>query len=164
MGSCPIPCCWFGKSGKGEPRVADAVCLDAGVLVKVLLPEPGSEEAERLLGWALERDLDLIGPAFLLAEVLSVLRKHVHRGALSEEHACRALDALFKVPLDLIDGKEVYERAWRIAGALALPVVCDAVYLACAEMREAVFWTADEALFQQARDRGNVRLLGRDSM
>lgn len=124
------------------------------------MPEPGSEAADRLLAEALERGVDVIGPAFLPVEVLSVLRKHVHRGTVTPEQADRSVASLLVLPIEPVDGREVYDLAWRIAGELSLPVVYDAVYLAVSELRRAEFWTADRVLFEKAKGRGYVRLLG----
>lgn len=143
--------------------MADALCLDASVLVKVYLPEPGSEEAARLLEWALDHDADLLGPTFVLAETLSVLRKHVHRGVVLPDQAEAALNSLFSLSIRQVDGREVYERAWRIAGELGLLVIYDAVYLAVSEINDVPFWTADRELFDRAKDRGYLRLLGQDT-
>lgn len=141
----------------------EALCLDASVLVKLYLPEPGSEDATRLLEWALDHDADLLGPAFVLAEVLSVLRKHAHRGVVLPKQAEAALESLLVLPIRQVDGREVYERAWRIAGELDLPVIYDAVYLAVSELNGVTFWTADRELFERANDRGYLRLLGQDT-
>jgi len=54
----------------------------------------------------------------------------------------------------------MYRLAWEIAEELGMPTIYDAVYLAVAELRGAIFWTADDKLFARARARPYVRLLG----
>ena len=131
-----------------------SLVLDASILVKLYLPEAGSEAAEALVYNALAIGDDLFGPAFLPAEVLSVLRRARQRGIIPLEQAEVAFDAFFSLPIDYVDGREVYERAWRLAADLDLPVLYDAVYLAVAELREATFWTADESMLHLARAAG----------
>ncbi len=139
--------------------MADEVCLDANVVVKLVQMEPGSAEAAHLVEGILQRMGELIGPGFLLAEALSALRKKTQLGKLSAQRAEAGATDLLSLPVTEISGPEVYRKAWQIAGELGMPVIYDAVYLAVAELRGAAFWTADEALYRKARDRGYVHLL-----
>jgi len=106
-----------------------------------------------------EDHCELVVPSFALAETLSVLRRRVHQGLLPFHMAEDAMGVLFSLPLEEVSGVEMYRRAWEIAGALGVPTVYDAVYLAVAELRGATFWTADEALYRKVSERGYVRLL-----
>ena len=139
-----------------------AICLDASILVKLATAEPGAEMASQLVKDALQNGIRMVAPFFYMAEVLSVLRRQVQRGLLVPGAADDALDALFSLQVEEVSGVEMYRRAWEIAGALEMPTVYDAVYLAVAELRNATFWTADETLYRRASDLGYVRLLGAD--
>lgn len=140
-----------------------AICLDASVLVKLATSEPGADAASQLVKDALRNGIEMVAPSFFMAEVLSVLRGQIQRGRLVAGAADDALDELFSLPVEEVSDVEMYRRAWEIAGALGMPVVYDAVYLAVAELRRATFWTADEALYRKVSDRGYVRLLRADS-
>lgn len=137
-----------------------AICLDASVLVKLYLPEPESESAEKLVSLALAQDVDLIGPTLLLTEVLSVLRQNIQRSRITPEQSDAAASSLLALPIELVDGVDVHKLAWKIASDLNLPVVYDAVYLAVSELRQAPFWTADRILFQKATDKQDIHMLG----
>lgn len=139
--------------------MAEAVCLDASVVLKLVLPEPGSEKAVQLVDGVLMNHGGLIGPAFLLAEALSVLRGKVLRGLMAPEDAEEAVGYLLSLPLMEVSGPEVYRKAWEIGSRLEMPVIYDAVYLAVAELQGVAFWTADEALYKRARNTGFIRLL-----
>lgn len=139
----------------------DAICFDASVLVKLCVPEPGGEQAKDLLDHALREGRIIVGPSILWPETLSTLRKLVARRMLSTDLADRAAQSLLLLPIEEVSGPEVYRRAWRIASELGLPTLYDAVYLAVAEFREALFWTADRRLAEAARGKGYLRLLGR---
>jgi predicted nucleic acid-binding protein len=139
--------------------VADAICLDAGVLLKLVLAEPGSEDADVLVTEALDGKKELVGPAFLFAETLSVLRRRLQQGQIDDEEADEAVEYLLALPVVQMSDPKVYRRAWEIAGQLRLPVVYDSVYLAVAESQGATFWTTDRALFDKAKELSYVRLL-----
>lgn len=140
--------------------VAKGLCLDASVLVKLYVFEPGSREARELVGRELAGEGNLVGPAFLPAEVLSIVRRLVHRGELLLEHADLIVSGFLSLPISEIGSPAVYRRAWEIAAELGLPVVYDTVYLAVAESQGATFWTADAGLFEKAKILGFVKLLG----
>lgn len=142
----------------------ETICLDASVVAKLFLPEPGSEDAERLFQRALDTGIVLVAPTLLVVEVMSVLRKQARRGHLTLEQAGAAARSLLDLPIEEVAGREIHERAWRLAGDLDLPVGYDAMYLAVAEARGAVLWTADRLLFDKAMQTGYVRFLGRDPL
>lgn len=143
--------------------MASPLCFDANVLVKLYVAEPDSPLARQLVVEELEKAGRLLGPTFLPIEVLSVVRQKVHRGVLGPDTGERAAAALLATPVEEVGGPEVYRRAWEIAAELAMPTIYDAVYLAVAEVRGATFWTADRKLFNLAKGRGYVHLLGETS-
>ena len=139
----------------------DAVCFDASIYVKSLVEESDSELAHALIAEASTRRLRLVGPAFLPAEVLSVLRRKVARGEASADEGSEAVAAYFCFPVHYLDDLATYREAWRIAGELAVPTVYDSVYLAVALAHDAPYWTADSAFYERAKSAyPAVRLLG----
>ena len=136
-----------------------AICLDASVLVKLYLPEQGSEIAENLVSRTLAQSIDFIGPTLLLTEVLSVLRQNIQRSRLTPEQSEVAATSLLALPIELVDGVEVQKRAWKIASDLNLPVIYDATYLAVSELRQAPLWTADKRLFEKAAGKEDIHML-----
>jgi predicted nucleic acid-binding protein len=66
------------------------------------------------------------------------------------EHAFASLQAL---PIKTTHSPEQRERAWKIACEFQFPTVYDATYRALAELRQCQFWTADEKLFKQVKDK-----------
>ena len=55
--------------------------------------------------------------------------------------------------VDTRHSAEQRERAWEIASEFQFPTVYDATYLALAELSQCEFWTADEKLFMQVRNK-----------
>jgi predicted nucleic acid-binding protein len=115
------------------------IVVDASVAVKWILPEPFSEEAERLLGAHVVR----IAPEHVLVEVGQVLRRAVRTRAIPLERAREAVSALPQLVQVLPT-----HRLATYALEAAVRVGCtnyDALYIAAAERWDAVFVTADNA-------------------
>jgi predicted nucleic acid-binding protein len=128
------------------------VCVDASLAIKVVVPEVGSDKADALFNqWA--EETRLIAPAFF--EVTdSILRQKVSlRRELTVDQAQRAFASLQGLPIKTAHSPEQRERAWEIAREFQFPTVYEATCLALAELRRCEFWTADEKLFRQVRDR-----------
>jgi len=130
------------------------VCVDASLAIKVVVPEAGSDKADALFErWAGE-ETQLIAPVFFEVETDSILRQKVSlRRELTVAQAQRAFASLLELPIKTTNSPEQRERAWEIAHEFQFPTVYDATYLALAELRQCKFWTADEKLFKQVRDK-----------
>ncbi len=129
----------------------DRVCLDAGVVVKLFVPEEGQERALALLARLRAEGAEIVAPAFFAAEVLSVLRHKVARGQVAPEDGEGAVGRFLALLAGVrqLSDPALYQRAWGHAAALQWPTVYDAVYLAVAEAEGAELWTANERLHSQ---------------
>jgi predicted nucleic acid-binding protein len=128
--------------------VPDVVCLDAGVWIKALVAEEGSEVAVRLVKEATARTR-IVAPAFCWTEVGSVLRKKVRTGELSLAESSEAWGDFQDMLIQYLDTPAMHERAWVLADQFQQPTLHDAAYLACTELADGpsrTFWTADESL------------------
>ena len=130
------------------------VCVDASLAIKVVVPEAGSDKADALFDqWASE-ETQLIAPVFFEVETDSILRqKTLLRGELTADQAQRAFASLRSLPINTRHSALQRERAWEISRELQFPTVYDATYLALAELSQCEFWTADEKLFKQVKDK-----------
>lgn len=130
------------------------VCVDASLAIKVVVPETGSDKADALFDrWAGE-EIQLIAPVFFEVETDSILRQKTSlRRELTADQAQRAFASLRALPIKTRHSAEQRERAWEIANDFQFPTVYDATYLALAELSQCEFWTADEKLFKQVRDK-----------
>lgn len=96
----------------------------------------------------------LIAPVFFEVETDSILRQKASlRRELTADQAQRAFASLRALPIKTEHSPEQRERAWEIAGEFQFPTVYDATYLALAELRRCEFWTADEKLFKQVKNK-----------
>lgn len=91
-----------------------SVCVDASVVVKLLVDEDDSPRAHALWrAWA-AAELRPVAPGLLVFECTSVLRRRVARGDLGERAGRRALDRLLELPISFpaLDG--LVEAAWQL--------------------------------------------------
>jgi len=126
-------------------------CLDANVVVKVVIEEKLSEEARALVSNAFANKIDLIAPHFFDAEVFGALRKKVYSGDITDEIAEIAFGKLHILPVQLIPTSRLLDRAWEIARQCNLRWLYDAFYVALAESRMCILWTADEELYEAVK-------------
>ena len=128
--------------------MADVVCLDAGVWIKALVAEEGSDRAARLVAQVTVVGR-VVAPTFCWAEVGSVLRKKVRAGEITVDESNDAWADFKAMPIDFVDDAAVRDLTWSLAERYAQPTLYDAAYLAVAELPNGAtreFWTADQAV------------------
>jgi len=125
-------------------------CVDASIVIKLVVEEPGSDLADALWAQWIQQDVQIVAPALLRYEITAVLRKKVYRGQLSKEIANMALTAALDLKgIEYIDSPVLHLRALELASQFGLPTAYDAHYLALAEQQNCEFWTADVRLTQR---------------
>ncbi|MHB1586294.1 MAG: type II toxin-antitoxin system VapC family toxin [Acidiferrobacteraceae bacterium] len=132
------------------------VVLDASVLIKWLIRDPGresdTERATELIGRLGGDGSDLILPPHWLAEVASVLVR------LSPATAAADIGGLCLLEWPVLDEPEVYRRAIAMASQLKHHLF-DTLYHAVALEAEATLVTADEIYWRKARRFGAIKRL-----
>ena len=129
----------------------DRIAIDASFLLKLFLPEKGSDQAEELWkGWIRE-SVEIVAPTLIVFEVSSVLRNKVYRSILDEEEAAETVRLLKELDLSLIYTGEILEIAWEIGSKLRTAALYDCFYLALPAFLGIPLWTADKGLFQVAK-------------
>lgn len=123
-----------------------SVCVDASLVLKLVLPEADSDRAHRLWRSWLETDTEVLAPEHLALKATSVIPTHVYRGLISPETGRRAFDALHAQAMTLIPSGPLNVRAWELAEQFGRPTAYDAYYLALAEALGCELWTADRRL------------------
>ncbi len=132
-------------------KMSSLVCVDASLILRVLVPAPFSEEAaHRLAEWRTARVV-LVAPALLAFEVVSSLRRMVHLGALTGAEGEVAFKAFRRFEIRLSHRSDMFPLAWRLAAEFDRPRAYDASYLALAQLTGCALWTADERLFNAVR-------------
>lgn len=144
------------------PRVG-AVCVDASIVLKLLIPEADGDVAHRL--WSRWRDAGTVtyAPLIILWEVANGVRKAVRSGELTGEEADTAIAVLLGLGLTFVDftGPE-FASMWTglVSRYDHLVSPYDASYLAVAQSQGCEFWTADARLARTVGDQAQwVRVL-----
>jgi predicted nucleic acid-binding protein len=127
--------------------------VDASVVAKWVLPgEPNQENALKLKNDHVFGQVELNAPAFIVEEVANALWRATKLKRLSQGDAKEALNALNDMKIIL------YESDWAMA-AQSLAIACkynialyDASYLFLTEKIKAQLVTADNKLYETAKD------------
>lgn len=131
--------------------------IDASVAFKLVVEEPGSEEA---IAWAARSEL--VAPTLIHSEIGNGLWKRVQRRELADDEQIGERLADMARYIRTIDETPLMPRALQLAIELGHPIY-DCVYLALAEAQEDELLTAD-ARFVKAvhgtKHQGRVRELG----
>lgn len=122
------------------------ICVDASVVLKLLLFETDSEKAQALWASWVEQDIEPVAPCHLACEVISVIRNHVYRRTISAETGQVAFEAFGAQGITLVHPDRLNSRAWELAEQYNRPTAYDTQYLALAEALGCELWTADRRL------------------
>lgn len=123
-------------------------CLDASVVLKLLVFE---SDSNRAVEWLNSHEAEeLVAPAFLFAEVASVLQRRVRMGEVTTQERSDALDALESIQIRPIWDHALIRRAIALADEIGQPTVYDTVYLAVAEREQCILLTADQRFAKAA--------------
>lgn len=126
------------------------ICLDSSILVKLLVQEDDSDQAEELLRMVLQAPAIAVAPDFAWAEVGSAIRRRVRQRQISPEAARDAWTDFRDLPLAFLGAEATADRAWALAEQWGLPTLYDAAFLAAGEGTG--FWTADQRLLADLGD------------
>lgn len=126
------------------------IVVDASVVLKWLLPEPGTVPAERLLARYAAGEVRLIGPAHLTAEVASVLIKQCRRKLLSPAEVRRLFEFYERIaPAHIPIGTLLMSSSLEMSLVHQFSL-WDSLYVALAVAEGCVFVTADRRLYRAA--------------
>jgi predicted nucleic acid-binding protein len=120
--------------------------VDASVAVKWVVPEAGSESADRLVA----AGETLLAPDLMPVEAANALWKKVRQRELSRAEAGEALRLLLASGVELMASTPLLPRALALAARLGHPVY-DCLYLALAERERSRLVTADDVLLRRVR-------------
>jgi predicted nucleic acid-binding protein len=120
--------------------------VDANVVLKALLAEPGSAPADALIASHLDGTSSLLAPDLIVAEVANALwKRSVQRQQLTMSEAQGVFDDFLALGIFLHSSSTLAESALRIAIKERHPAY-DCFYVALAEQSACPFITADEKL------------------
>lgn len=136
--------------------------VDANVAAKWLLPAAGEgliEQANQLAALHVRRELLLLAPDLIGAEIGNVLRKAARRNRISQAEAANSLRRFTDLAIQVVPASDLLVQALQIA------VTCDrsfydSLYVALALATKTELLTADERLVNALGSRFPVRWLG----
>jgi predicted nucleic acid-binding protein len=129
------------------------VCVDASLIIRTLVPEALTEQALVLMARWRREQIILIAPALLAFEVTATLRRYVHFKRIAPSQGERAFDQFLHMNVRLSHRHGIFPLAWQLAKQLQRPTAYDTAYLALAQLHHCDFWTADEKLYNAAKDK-----------
>jgi predicted nucleic acid-binding protein len=139
-----------------------ACVVDACVAAKWVLPAVGEgllDQANRLIERHVRRDLQLLAPALIEAEIGNVLWKAVRRKRISQQTAEKSLRRFIELGIQAIPASDLLDRALQIAVDYDRSFY-DSLYVALALATKTDLITADERLVNAMGSRFPVRWLG----
>lgn len=140
---------------------SSSVCVDASLALAWLFFDDYREPADELLKQWADDGVELIAPPMFHAEVASGLRKSVYLKRISPADGEQLFAVYSQLPVRIVSGWEIYQKAWELAKEFSLPVCYDMQYLAVAELADCQFWTLDRRLVNAVRARTKrVRWVG----
>jgi len=127
------------------------VCVDANLLIALVLKEGASESVRALYGgWVAER-ADILAPYLIAFECTSVLRNKVARQIITMEEGEAALDTLLRAPVNMVATPDMHRHAWRLATRFNRPTAYDSHYLAVAAHLGVPLYTVDRRLYNAVK-------------
>ena len=141
--------------------MVDYVVVDASIVVKWLVTEEHTEEADALARHWLTQGTQMVAPHHMRVEASNALFKRMVRGEHSLEAVFSGIESLLAMSIALHDVSGLHLRAAELAAELRQGAVYDAHFLALAESLECELWTADQRFQRAASAAGrDVRWVG----
>jgi predicted nucleic acid-binding protein len=99
--------------------------------------------------------MEIYAPDILLPEVVSVIRRWIFDHWITEAEGQVAIEDVFRLGVHVVSSDVgICQSALAWAARLGQSKAYDGFYLAVAEWRGAELWTADEKLYNRARQLG----------
>jgi predicted nucleic acid-binding protein len=132
--------------------VSSQVCVDANLVLKLVLVEEDSPLVHELWGRWIDEGVEVVAPPLLSFEGASVIRSKVHRGLVPPDEGELMFEAFQAQGVKLLYPDGLHRTAWELAKRFDRPAAYDSHYLALAEMLGCELWTGDRRLYNVVKD------------
>jgi len=129
------------------------VCVDASLVLKLVLVEEDSLKAQHLWETWVGADVEIVAPPLFAFEGTAVICNKMQRGLVPLEEAELMFKAFHLLGVRLLYPHGLHQKAWDLVKEFNRPQAYDSHYLALAEMLGLELWTADGHLYQAVSDR-----------
>jgi predicted nucleic acid-binding protein len=129
----------------------DAIVVDTSVVVKWLIDEDRTPNADALYLDATRTRTRLTAPSLLPSEVANAIYQRFRRRDIPAEEADRAIARFGHFGIEMAEQVALYQDAYAFTRAHELPTVYDSHYVVLAQSLEAEFWTDDQRLLNRIR-------------
>lgn len=123
------------------------ICIDASLLLKLVLRENDSDLAWKLWNEWINQGVKITAPFLLAFEAASVIRNRVYRQEITFDEEEAAFEIVHSLDITFINPGILSKTAWELAKQFNRPNAYDSYYLALAQILNCPFWTADERLY-----------------
>lgn len=128
--------------------------VDASIVVKWFIPEPGSIEAIKLLN----PNIQLYAPDIIRPEVANTLWKIHKRQMLTVDEASKIIENFLSSSIEICSSEALIADAFEIAVATGRTIY-DSLYIALAIKRDSVLISADQRLVNALKNTGISRFV-----
>lgn len=129
------------------------VVVDASLILRLLIDELGSAEAQALWeSWKKQRAI-VAAPTLLVYEVVNGLHQALRHNALTDSELTDALQTFAGFPVRYHEPLGLASRASELARESGLQATYDSFYIALAESLQGEFWTGDQKLHDRLHQR-----------
>jgi predicted nucleic acid-binding protein len=101
---------------------------------------------------AIRAEHQLVAPALLRSQLLSLLYQASRRGEMTKKEADRHLDYVRGLRIRLLGDRVLQGAAWKVAGQLGWAETYDAEYVALTQLQADAFITLDQQLAHAVQD------------
>jgi predicted nucleic acid-binding protein len=130
----------------------ETVCVDASLIVALLMPERYTSQATHLWETWVSQDSRIVAPSLLGYEVTSALYRKAFQGVITPKDGQSALRQFVALNIEMLTLPELHFSATVLARQFNRPNTYDAYYLALSSHLDAPLWTADERLYNTVKD------------
>ena len=131
----------------------EVVVVDANIAIKWVLIETDSEIAKALLAEWKKKEMIVYVPTLLSYEVTNILFREVRAGRITTETAEDGINMIHRVVSPVYSRNAALNlRAMAMAKHFDLSAAYDSHYLALAEHKECILWTADKRMWRAVKD------------
>ncbi len=128
------------------------ICFDTSCIVKLLIPERDSSNADRLYKQTIISQVQIVIPHFSKVELYSTVRKKVALREINHKAGQKALKLFKALEISYIkEDNKLLEESFDLSKKLDLTVTYDCLFLVLAQRENAAFITADEKFIKKAK-------------